>query len=77
MDYDDPYDLEQDLYYKNSKSPFEIMVNTFHGIYNRDWKLYLESIEWDSNWLKHDTMSERIERFERKQKELHPFKKFI
>jgi hypothetical protein len=77
MDYDDPYDLEQDLYYKNSKSPFEIMVNTFHGIYNRDWKLYLESIEWDSNWLKHDTMSEMVERFERKQKELHPFKKFI
>ena len=70
MDYDDPYDLEQDLYYKNSKSPFEIMVNTFHGIYNRDWKLYLESIEWDSNWLKHDTMSEMVERFERKQKEL-------
>jgi hypothetical protein len=77
MDYDDPYELEADLYYKNSKAPFEIMVDTFHGIYNRNWKLYLESIEWDSEWLRHDTMVEMIERFERKQKELHPFKQFI
>jgi hypothetical protein len=77
MDYDDPYELEADLYYKNSKAPFEIMVDTFHGIYNRNWKLYLQSIEWDSEWLRHDTMSEMIERFERKQKELHPFKQFI
>jgi hypothetical protein len=77
MDYDDPYELEADLYYKNSKAPFEIMVDTFHGIYNRNWKLYLQSIEWDSEWLRHDTMAEMIERFERKEKELHPFKQFI
>lgn len=77
MDYDDPYELEQDLNYKNFKSPFEIMVDTFHMIYHRDWKLYLQSIQWDNDWLRHDTLKERIEHFEKKQKELHPFKKFI
>jgi hypothetical protein len=77
MDYDDPYELEQDLHYKNCKSPFEIMVDTFHGVYHRDWKLYLESIEWDGLWLRHDTLQEKIAHFEKKQKESHPFKKFI
>jgi hypothetical protein len=77
MDYDDPYELEQDLQYKNSKTPFEVMTDTFHGIYHRDWKSYLQSIEWDGSWLRHDTLQEKIAHFEKKQKESHPFKKFI
>ena len=77
MDYDDPYELELDMYYKNSKSPNELMMHTFNSVYNRNWKLYLQSIEWDGLWLRHDTMAERIARFEQKQKESHPFKHFI
>ena len=62
MDYEDIDELEADVYSKNSKTPHQVMEDKFYGIYNRDYKRYLDSIEWDGLWLKHDTPEEAQER---------------
>ena len=70
FEYEDELELEADIYSKNSKTPHQVMEDKFYGIYNRDYKRYLASIEWDGLWLKHDTPEEaRIkeeQRIERK-----------
>ena len=73
----DYYDIEQDVLYTNSKTPQQIQENLYNVVYNRNWKDYLQSIEWDGSWLKHDTEEEK--EIKRIQRELnsHPFKKFI
>lgn len=84
IDYDDIYELESDLYAKNFKSPQQIMEDTFNVTYNRNWKEYLKSIEWDTLWLRHETEEERIQREEeieeRKRQhemETHPFRQWF
>jgi len=73
---EDEYELEQDLRYKNVISPMDIAERKFNDIYNRNHKLYLDSIEWDTWCVKLDdeTIQEQI-----KQKEIdnHPFNKFF
>lgn len=84
IDYDDPYELEADIYSKDSKTPNQVMEHKFNVIYKRNWKQYLNSIEWDGLWLKHDTPEEALERQrlirERKQQielENSPFAKWF
>ena len=84
MDYDDPYELETDTYAKNFKTPNQIMMDSFEGVYKRDWKRYLQSIEWDGLWLRHDTEEEKLAKKEaleehRRQVELetHPFREWF
>lgn len=68
FEYEDERELEADVYSKNCKTPHQVMEDKFYGIYNRDYKSYLDSIEWDGLWLKHDTPEEAQER-QRKIKE--------
>jgi len=84
MDYEDIDELEADVYSKNSKTPQQVQSYLFNDVYKRDWKLYLNSIEWDGLWLKHDTPEEAQERQrliqERKQQiemENSPFAKWF
>ena len=84
MDYEDIDELEADVYSKNSKTPQQVQSYLFNDVYKRDWKLYLNSIEWDGMWLKHDTPEERRikeeERLERKRQmemENSPFAKWF
>ena len=84
FDFDDVYDLESDLYSKNYKSPQQIQETLFNDVYKRNWKLYLNSIEWDGLWLRHDTPEEKeqkrlaaIEHQIKIEMETHPFKNFF
>lgn len=86
MDYNDidEHELEADIYSKNCKSPHQVMEDKFYGIYNRDYKRYLDSIEWDGLWLKHDTPEEarireekRLERQRQIELDNSPFKKWF
>ena len=84
MDWDDVYELEADIYSKDSKTPQQVMEHKFNVVHNRNWKEYLNSIEWDGLWLKHDTPEEAQERQrliqERKQQiemENSPFAKWF
>ena len=84
MDWDDVYELEADIYSKDSKTPQQVMEHKFNVVHNRNWKEYLNSIEWDGLWLKHDTEEEKLAKQEaleehRRQVELenHPFKQWF
>lgn len=86
MDYSDvdEHELDADIYSKNCKTPQQVMEDKFYGIYNRDYKSYLASIEWDGLWLKHDTPEEaraRQEAIEERKREIelkyHPFKQWF
>jgi hypothetical protein len=84
FDYDDIYDLEADIYSKNHRTPQQIMLESYEGVFKRDWKKFLDSIEWDGLWLKHDTPEEKREKEEKMQEikrqqelENHPFKQWF
>jgi hypothetical protein len=84
FDYEDEYELYTDTFAKDYKTPQQVQSHLFNEVYNRDYKLYLNSIEWDSSWLKHDTPEEASERRrilnERKQQiemENSPFAKWF
>lgn len=77
FDYDDPYELESDIYSKDYKTPQQVMEYQFDVVYNRNWKEYLKSIQWDGLWLKHDTEEEKQQRQIKIELERHPFKKWI
>jgi len=84
FDYDDIRELEADIYSKNFKTPHQVMEDSFYGIYNRDYRRYLDSIEWDGLWLKRDTPEEaraRQEAIEERKRQIelknHPFKQWF
>lgn len=83
-EYEDYNELEADVYSKEYKSPKEVQDYLYTTVYNRNWKEYLKSIEWDGLWLKHDTPEEAEEKRriinERKQQielENSPFAKWF
>jgi hypothetical protein len=60
------------------------MLDMYENIYKRNWKEFLNSIEWDGLWLKHDTPEEKRIKQEaleehRRQVELetHPFRQWF
>jgi hypothetical protein len=84
LDYDDIYELESDIYSKNHRTPQQIMLDMYENVYKRNWKEFLNSIEWDGLWLKHDTPEEKRIKQEaleehRRQVELetHPFRQWF
>ena len=84
FDYDDPHELESDIYSKDSKTPQQVMEYKFDVVYKRNWKNYLNSIEWDGLWLKHETEEEkeiRLQEMEEKriqhEMETHPFRQWF
>jgi hypothetical protein len=84
FEYDDIYELESDIYSKDCMTPQRIQEHLYNVVYNRNWKEYLNSIEWDGLWLKHDTPEEKRIKQEaleehRRQVELetHPFRQWF
>jgi len=84
FDYEDEYELYTDTFAKDCKTPHQVMEYLFYEVHNRNYKTYLDSIEWDGLWLKHDTPEEAQERQrliqERKQQielENSPFAKWF
>lgn len=83
-DYEDIRELQTDIYAKRFQTPHQVMEHNFYTVHNRNWKTYLQSIPWDSTWLKHDTPEEveqRIREIQERKRiaELkhHPFKKWF
>jgi hypothetical protein len=84
LEFDDIYELESDVYSKDTKTPQQVQDHLYNVVYNRNWKVYLNSIEWDGLWLRHDTPKEKeqkrlaaIEHQIKIEMETHPFKKFF
>jgi hypothetical protein len=84
FEYDDIYELEADIYSKNHRTPQQIMLDSYENVYKRNWKLFLDSIEWDGLWLKHETEEEkqiRLEEIEERKRqhemETHPFRQWF
>ena len=69
--------IDWDEIEKEDKIPQKIMEYKYNVVYNRDWKRFLNSIEWDGEWLKHDTEEEKLERQQQIEWNSHPFKDFI
>lgn len=59
------------------KSPQQIMEYRFKVVHNGNWRRYLNSIEWDSLWLRHDTPAESEERIRKIERENSPFAKWL
>ena len=84
MDYEDEYELYTDTFAKNHQTPHQVMTHLFNDVHNRNMKSYLASIEWDGEWLRHDTEEEaeqrRLDILENKriaELKYHPFKKWF
>ncbi len=77
MEYED-YDiseLENDLKLPGI-SPLEVMEKSFYGVHNRDWKSYLNSIEWDT-WCKPYDTQTLLEIVREREIKSHPFNQFF
>ncbi len=74
--YEDIYELEQDVSYKGCRAPVEIMDHKFNVVYNRDWKRYLDSIEWDL-WLEPLNPIKLAKILKQEAIDNHPFNKFF
>lgn len=68
--------IDYDEIEKDDKTPQKIMEYKYNVVYNRDWKKYLDSIEWDT-WCKHETEEEREERLEQERLRSHPFSQWF
>jgi len=69
--------IDYNEFEKDDKLPQKIMEYKYNVVYNRNWKEYLNSIEWDGEWLRHDTEEEKeLKRFEMRYQS-HPFKRWI
>ena len=73
----DYYEVEQDILYKNTTTPQQVQEHLYNVVYNRNWKNYLNSIEWDGSWLRHDTPDEKEQKRIDREINTHPFKKFF
>ena len=69
--------LEQQLKAKEYSSlPQKIMMEKWEAA-GRDLHTYWNSIEWDSEWLKHDTPEEKLRKDVKRDFERHPLKNWI
>ena len=48
FDYDDPHELESDIYSKQFRTPQQIMEHQLWVVHKGDYKSFLNSIEWDT-----------------------------
>ena len=70
-------DVEHDYLYKHTRTPQQIQEHLYEVVYHRNWKAYLNSIEWDGTWLRHDSEDEKEQKRIEREMNSHPFKKFI
>jgi hypothetical protein len=73
---EDVYEAENIESYKDTISPMKWAEKQFNEVYHRDWKLYLQSIEWDT-WCKKLSPEEAEELRKQRERETHPFRKFF
>ena len=59
-----------------SSLPQKIMMEKWEAC-GRDLHTYWNSIEWDSEWLKHDTPEEKLRKDVKRDFERHPLKNWI
>jgi len=80
FDYDDPYELESDIYSKKYKTPQQIMEYQLWVVHKGDYKSYLNSIQWDTppppeteeeKKIKLEEIEEKKRQYEM---ETHPFR---
>jgi len=83
FDYDDPYELESDIYSKKYKTPQQIMEHQLWVVHKGDYKSYLNSIQWDTP-PPPETEEEKQLRIEleeekriQREMETHPFRKWF
>ena len=62
--------------YKKTISPIEWADKQFNEVYHRNWKLYLNSIEWDT-WCEPEDEQTIRERIKKHELETHPFRDFF
>ena len=73
----DYFDIEQEVLYKDTITPQQLKEHLYNRVYNRNWRDYLNSIEWDGFWLRHDTPEEKEQKRIDREINTHPFKKFL
>lgn len=73
---EDEYELERDAAYKDVLTPMEYANKQFNDIYKRDYKMYLDSIEWDT-WCEPINPKTIIEQARQREIDNHPFNKFF
>jgi hypothetical protein len=66
---EDIYEVENYERYEDTLSPLDMAEEKFTNVYKRNWRLYLDSIEWDT-WCTPAVIPEPV-------KEIHPFEKFF
>ena len=62
---------------KDDNTPYKLMEYKFNVVYNRNWKEFLKSIQWDGEWLRHDTPEESLIKSKERMFNSHPFKNWI
>ena len=73
---EDVYELEQDANHSQHRTPQQIMEEKYYEHYRGNWKLYLQSIEWD-DWCKPYDPIESMRLIEEHERKIHPFNKFF
>ena len=73
---EDIYEVQNIEGYADTISPTEWADKQFNEIYHRNWKLYLNSIEWDT-WCTKLTEEEIQAKQKQYELETHPFKNFF
>ena len=73
---EDIYEVQNIEGYEDTLSPLDWADKQFNEIYHRNWKLYLNSIEWDT-WCTKLTAEEILAQEKQREIETHPFKNFF
>ena len=69
--------LDEKFWRDYNNLPRKIMEHQFRVVHKGCHKSFLDSIQWDSVWLKHDTPEEKRFKEITRQFNSHPFKKWI
>ena len=83
FDYDDPDELESDIYSKQFRTPQQIMEHQLWVVHKGDYKSFLNSIEWDTppppetEEEKQIRLELELERKREIELETHPFRQWF
>jgi len=69
--------LDEKFWRDYNNLPRKIMEHQFRDVQQGCHKSFLDSIQWDSVWLKHDTEEEKYAKAVTREFNRHPFRKFI
>ena len=69
--------LDEKFWRDYNNLPRKIMEHQFRVVHKGCHKSFLDSIQWDSAWLKHDTPEEKHVKEVKREFESHPLKNWI